>query len=226
MAWSTTNTFRITTMAGGSGSVSLERPTHPLSPGGPPCALDQKGIRAPRAWDTDSPDFGPRTKQKDRKEKKTKETQMAARLRGEEEKEQESMQAAEVQEGRSGARAAGAAAAPAGSSKASFGPSSSMRSCRPVPVCLQVFPSQEGRPPGIPEKGQCLDSIQQAQKCPSLKCRRRPSQRFLDFTLGGFKRLLRVSEGGTHAGWRAGEPLILDQSQCPSLIRPWRGNEK
>lgn len=155
------------------------------------------------------------------KEKKTKETQMAARLRGEEEKEQESMQAAEVQEGRrSGALAAGAAAAPAGSSKASFGPSSSMRGCRPVPVRLQVFPSQEGRPPGIPEKGQCLDSIQQAQKCPSLKCRRRPSQRFLDFTLGGFKRLLRVSEGGTHAGWRAGEPLILDQSQCPSLIRP------
>lgn len=44
--------------------------------------------------------------------------------------------------------------------------------------------------------------------------------------MGGFKRLLRVSEGGTHAGWRAGEPLILDQSQCPSLIRPWRGNEK
>lgn len=161
------------------------------------------------------------------KEKKTKETQMAARLRGEEEKEQESMQAAEVQEGRrSGVLAAGAAAAPAGSSKASFGPSSSMRGCRPVPVGLQVFLSQEGRPPGIPKKGQCLDSIQQAQKCPSLKCRRRPSQRFLDFTLGGFKRLLRVSEGGTHAGWRAGEPLILDQSQCPSLIRPWRGNEK
>lgn len=59
-----------------------------------------------------------------------------------------------------------------------------------------------------------------------LKVQAQAVSRFLDFTLGGFKRLLRVSEGGTHAGWRAGEPLILDQSQCPSLIRPWRGNEK
>lgn len=78
------------------------------------------------------------------KEKETKETQMAARLRGEEEEEQESMQAAEVQEGgRSGALAAGAAAAPAGSSKASFGPSSSMRGCpRSRRVCRSSHPSR------------------------------------------------------------------------------------
>lgn len=35
-------------MAGGSGSVSLERPTHPLSPGGPRVLWIRKGYE-PRA---------------------------------------------------------------------------------------------------------------------------------------------------------------------------------
>lgn len=95
----------------------------------------------------------------------------------------------------------------------------------PVPAALQVFPSRQGGPPGIPS----TDSAQTASAGPEtsqLKVQAQAVSALPRLYIGGFKRLLRVSEGGTHAGWRAGEPLILDQSQCPSLIRPWRGNEK
>lgn len=185
----------------GSGSVSPERPTHP-SVRERPVYFGSERDTSPRAWDTNSLAFAPRTKQRDRKRRKLKRHRWL--LRGEEEERSRSPCSGRRCRGRrSGARAAGAGSSSRGSSKASCGPSSSTRrgrrsrrlcrSSRPVRV-VRLASRARTAPRQHP----------QAQKRPSLKCRRRPSQRFLDFTLGDLKGSCVSPRGGPMlAGGRA-----------------------
>ena len=184
-------------------------------PSGAPVCFGSEGDGSPPRRDPRPPAWGPE-QNKEIEREETKEPQMAAVLRGEE---QESMQ--EVRRG-GGSRGPAAPAQLQAAAKRPW--------ARPAALAAIAVPAHRSSRP-VPSHGVVARQPHGCRQHPAgpAMSRQRAAQAVAApprLYMGGFKRLLRVSEGGTHAGWRAGEPLILDQSQCPSLIRPWRGNEK
>lgn len=209
-AWSTTNTFRTTTMRGQRGAAAASHTRRER-----PCALDRRGTAAPRAG-TPVRRPGAQSRTKRSKEKRLKSHRWPLCC---EERSRSPCRRCGGEEGAGGRRRPH---------------SSKQQRSVPGPVQPHSLPSpsrrhRSSRP--VPSHGVVARQPHGCRQHPAgpAMSRQRAAQAVAApprLYMGGFKRLLRVSEGGTHAGWRAGEPLILDQSQCPSLIRPWRGNEK